>query len=71
MLLLPKETEPGKALNAAQRSDVRLYAKQHIVKLRTDVTKLMNGTTGLNKDHYEGILIEIDKIISKLNKTDI
>jgi hypothetical protein len=71
MLLLPKEVEPGKALNAAQRSDVRLYAKQHLLKLRTDVTKLMSVTTGFNKEHYEGILIEIDKIISKLNKTDI
>ncbi|KUJ61283.1 zinc-dependent metalloprotease [Flavobacteriaceae bacterium CRH] len=71
MLLLPKEVEPGKALNAAQRSDVRLYGKQHILKLRTDVTKLMSASTGLNKDHFEGILIEIDKIISKLNKTDI
>jgi hypothetical protein len=31
----------------------------------------MNGSTGLNKEHFENILIEIDKIISKLNKTDI
>ncbi len=71
LLLLPKEAEPGKALNTAQRSDVRLYGKQHILKLRTDVTKLMNASTGFNKDHFESILIEIDKIISKLNKTDI
>ncbi|MNR38741.1 hypothetical protein D3C85_1568700 [compost metagenome] len=71
LLLLPKEAEPGKALNAAQRSDVRLYGKQHLLKLRTDVTKLMNASAGLNKEHFESILIEIDKIISKLNKTDI
>jgi hypothetical protein len=71
MLLLPKELEPGKASSTAQRSDVRLYGKQHLVKLRADVSKLMNGSTGLNKDHFENILIEIDKIISKLNKTDI
>ncbi|WP_281225232.1 zinc-dependent metalloprotease [Flavobacterium aquiphilum] len=71
MLLLPKEAEPGKALNAAQRSDIRLYGKQHILKLRSDVTKLMNSSTGINKDHFESILIDIDKIISKLNKTDI
>ncbi|PXY43803.1 zinc-dependent metalloprotease [Flavobacterium hydrophilum] len=71
MLLLPKETEPGKALNAAQRSDVRLYGKQHLLKLKTDVTKLKNTATGINKDHFESILIEMDKIISKLNKTDI
>jgi hypothetical protein len=67
MLLLPKELEPGKAANAAQRSDVRLYAKQHLVKLRDDVVKLMNGTSGLSKDHYEAILIEMDKIVTKLN----
>ncbi|HEX8014787.1 MAG TPA: zinc-dependent metalloprotease [Flavobacterium sp.] len=71
LLLLPKEAEPGKALNTAQRSDVRLYGKQHLLKLRTDVTKLMSASTGLNKEHFESILIEIDKIISKLNKTDI
>jgi hypothetical protein len=71
MLLLPKEVEPGKALNAAQRSDVALYAKQHLLKLRTDVAKLMTSTIGLNKEHFESILIEIDKIISKINKTTI
>ncbi|MEL1255229.1 zinc-dependent metalloprotease [Flavobacterium sp. DGU38] len=71
LLLLPKEAEGNRALNTAQRSDVRLYGKQHLVKLRTDVTKLMNTSTGLNKEHFESILIEIDKIISKLNKTDI
>ncbi|MBW1654661.1 zinc-dependent metalloprotease [Flavobacterium quisquiliarum] len=69
MLLLPKETEPGKALNAAQRSDVRLYGKQHLVKLRAEVVKLMNSATGINKDHFEAILIEIDKISTKLNST--
>jgi len=71
LLLLPKETEPGKALNTAQRSDVRLYGKQHLLKLRTDVTKLMSTATGLNKEHFEGILIDIDQIITKLNKTTI
>ena len=68
MLLLPKELEPGKASNTAQRSDVRLYGKQHLLKLKTDVTKLMSGSTGINKDHYENILLEIDKIITKLDK---
>lgn len=71
MLLLPKEVEPGKALNTAQRSDVRLYGKQHLIQLRADVKKLMDASTGLNKDHFESTLIEIDKIVSKLNKTDI
>ncbi|AWK05719.1 zinc-dependent metalloprotease [Flavobacterium crocinum] len=69
MLLLPKETEPGKALNAAQRSDVRLYGKQHLVKVRAEVVKLMSTSTGINKDHFEAILIEIDKINTKLNST--
>lgn len=68
MLLLPKEVEPGKASNTAQRSDVRLYGKQHLLKLKTDVAKLMNASTGISKDHYESILIEIDKIITKLDK---
>lgn len=69
MLLLPKELEPEKQRNARQRSDVRLYGKQHLVKVREDVTKLMNGASGLSKDHYEALIIEIDKIITKLNST--
>ena len=69
MLLLPKEVEPGKALNAAQRSDIRLYGKQHLVKLRADIVKLMNVSTGINKDHFEAVLIDVDKIITKLNTT--
>ncbi|MBE8724377.1 zinc-dependent metalloprotease [Flavobacterium hungaricum] len=68
LLLLPKETEPGRALNTAQRSDVRLYGKQHLLKLKTEVAKSMNASTGFNKDHYENILLEIDKIITKLDK---
>ncbi|MNF08499.1 hypothetical protein D3C80_2089380 [compost metagenome] len=68
MLLLPKELEPGKAANAAQRSDVKLYARQHLLKLKTDIEKLKASATGINKDHYESILIDIDKIITKLDK---
>lgn len=68
MILLPKELEPGKAANAAQRSDVRLYAKQHLLKLKTDIEKLKASATGINKDHYESILIDIEKIITKLDK---
>ena len=70
MLLLPKEVEPGKALNTAQRSDVRLYGKQHLIQLRADVVKLAATTTGFNKQHFESILLDIDKIISKLNKSE-
>ncbi|MEL1239520.1 zinc-dependent metalloprotease [Flavobacterium flavipallidum] len=68
MLLLPKEVEPGKALNTAQRSDVRLYGRQHLLNLKTVVVKLMHNTTGLNKDHFESILSDIEKIITKLDK---
>ncbi len=68
MLLLPKELEPGKASNTAQRSDVKLYARQHLLKLKTDIEKLKASATGINKDHYESILIDIDKIITKLDK---
>ncbi|MNJ92857.1 hypothetical protein D3C87_105310 [compost metagenome] len=67
---MPKEQEPGKALNTVQRSDIRLYGKSHIVKLRADVEKLMANTTGFDREHYQNIILEIDKIISKLNKTD-
>ena len=69
ILLLPKEIDPGKALTTAQRSDVRLYGKQHLLKLRGDIATLMIGTTGINKAHFQSMLIEIDKTITKLNKT--
>lgn len=70
MLLLPKELDATKVLNNALRSDVRLYGQQHLIQLRADVEKLMVGSSGLNKLHYENILVDIDKILSKINKTD-
>ncbi|RZL40896.1 MAG: zinc-dependent metalloprotease, partial [Pedobacter sp.] len=70
MLLLPKELDATKVLNNALRSDVRLYGHQHLILLRSDVVKLMVTSTGLNKLHYENIIVDIDKILSKLNKTD-
>ncbi|WP_149207746.1 zinc-dependent metalloprotease [Flavobacterium johnsoniae] len=69
-LLLPKDLEAGKALDNAQRSDVRLYAKQHLVKLRDDIERLMNTATGLNKDHFINVLAELDQIMYKLNKNN-
>lgn len=68
LLLLPKELEPGRASNAAQRSDVKLYGKQHLLKLKTDIEKMRDSAAGINKDHFESILIDIDKIITKLDK---
>ena len=68
LLLLPKELDPGRASNAAQRSDVKLYGKQHLLKLKTDIEKMRDSAAGINKDHFESILIDIDKIITKLDK---
>ena len=68
LLLLPRELEPGRASNAAQRSDVKLYGKQHLLKLKTDIEKMRDSAAGINKDHFESILIDIDKIITKLDK---
>ncbi|MFC5681658.1 zinc-dependent metalloprotease [Flavobacterium sp. MAHUQ-51] len=67
LLLLPKEIDPTKALNSAQRSDVALYAKLHLLKLRTDIEKLKNEAVGMNKEHFENVLIEVDKLIKKIN----
>ncbi|MBD0825443.1 zinc-dependent metalloprotease [Aestuariibaculum marinum] len=68
MLLIPT---PGKALNTAQRSDVVLYGKQHLLELKAAANKLIKGEKGINKSHLEHILIEIEKIISKINKTTL
>ncbi|MDO3693326.1 zinc-dependent metalloprotease [Wenyingzhuangia sp. chi5] len=59
----------GKSITTAQRSDILLYGKQHLLDLKTIVKKLKRGEKGINKDHHKNILIEIDKIITKLNKT--
>jgi hypothetical protein len=48
-----------------------LYGKQHLLKLRADITKLMMGTTGINKEHFQSLLIEINKIVTKINKTTV
>lgn len=66
-ILLPQDLESGKASTAAQRSDVRLYGKQHLLKLRQDIVKLMDKTTGINQEHFENMLLEIDQITCKLN----
>lgn len=69
-LLLPKDVQEGKALTTSQRSDVALYGKQHLVKLRIAITKLIEGTIGINKEHFENSLLEIDRITYKLNKNN-
>ncbi|MCR8668948.1 zinc-dependent metalloprotease [Aestuariibaculum sp. M13] len=68
LLLIPSE---GKALTTAQRSDIRLYGKQHLLNLKNVVNKLMKREDGINKSHYESILLEIEKLINKVNKVTV
>lgn len=68
LLLVPTE---GKALTTAQRSDIRLYGKQHLLNLKKEVNKLMKREEGINKAHFESILLEIEKIINKVNKVTV
>jgi len=69
-LLLPKDVQDGKALTTAQRSDIALYGKQHLLKLRDDISKLMKAATGLNREHFESLLLDLDRITYKLNKNN-
>lgn len=70
-LLLPKDVQDGKTLTTAQRSDIALYGKQHLLKLRDDMSKLMKATTGLNREHFESLLLQLDQITYKLNKNNV
>jgi hypothetical protein len=65
MLINPKDIADGKAMNSAQRSDVRLEAIAHIKAIRKRVEELLPQTTGINATHLADIRTEIDKILKK------
>ena len=53
----------GSDHNAAQRSDVVLYAEQHLDKVE-DYLKAQQAT-GINGLHYKNLLLQIKKIREK------
>lgn len=65
MLVNPKDVADGKAMNNAQRSDVRLEAMRHIKAIREKVKLLIPNAEGINKLHLEDVQVQIDKIIKK------
>jgi hypothetical protein len=65
MLVNPKEVADGRAMNNAQRSDVRLEAITHMNNIKEKVTALIPQSTGINKLHLEDVLVQINKIIKK------
>jgi len=67
MLINPKEVADGKAMNNAQRSDVRLEAIKHLDDISERVKLLIPQSSGLNKQHLEDVIVQINKIIKKSN----
>ncbi|WP_082120646.1 zinc-dependent metalloprotease [Pedobacter sp. BMA] len=65
MLINPKDVADGKAMNSAQRSDVRLEAIAHIQSIRRKVEEILPQTTGIDEVHFKDIRTEIDKILKK------
>lgn len=65
MLINPKDMADGKAMNSAQRSDVRLEAIAHIQAIRKKVDEILPQTSGINALHLKDIRTEIDKILKK------
>lgn len=65
MLINPKDIADGKAMNSAQRSDVRLEAINHLQAIRTKVEEILPQTTGIDELHLKDIRTEIDKILKK------
>jgi len=65
MMINPKDIADGKAMNNIQRSDVRLEAIEHIKNVREAITTMLPQAVGLNKLHFEDMLVQIDKILKK------
>ncbi|GGE38964.1 uncharacterized protein DUF5118 [Pedobacter psychrotolerans] len=65
MLINPKEMADGKAMNSAQRSDVRLEAIAHIKNIRKKIEILLPQTSGIDHLHLTDISKEIEKILKK------
>ena len=67
ILVNPKDVADGKAMNNAQRSDVRLEATIHIKAISEKVKTLIPQSTGMNKQHLEDVMLQINRIIKKSN----
>jgi hypothetical protein len=65
MLINPKDVADGKAMNNAQRSDVRLEAIVHLKAIREKTKVLVAQSSGINKLHLEDITEQINKILKK------
>jgi hypothetical protein len=65
ILVNPKDVADGKAMNNAQRSDVRLEAIIHIKAIRERVSTLIPQSAGVNKQHLEDVMLQINRIIKK------
>lgn len=68
MLINPKDVADGRAMSSAQRSDVRLEVIVHLSEIRKKVEALSMQTTGIDRTHFQDIILQIDKIINKNNK---
>jgi len=67
MLVNPKDVADGKAMNNAQRSDIRLEAIKHLGDISEKLKLLIPQSSGLNKQHLEDIVVQVNKIIKKSN----
>ena len=65
LVINPKDVSDGKAMSTIQRSDVRLEGMKHVADIRKIVLQLIPQSTGINKMHFEDILVQIDKILKK------
>jgi len=67
MLVNPKDVADGKAMNNAQRSDIRLEAIKHLGDISEKLKLLIPQSSGLNKQHLEDVVVQVNKIIKKSN----
>lgn len=61
-----KDNKSGYIL-AADQSDIKLYALDHLNEVETKIKQLMSGATNINAEHYKALLKSIEKIRNKYN----
>ncbi|HEY1202374.1 MAG TPA: zinc-dependent metalloprotease [Niastella sp.] len=65
-VLYNKEESEGKPSPMLMKSDVRLFAKTHLQKLKSHIAlQLTQPTSALNRQHYQQVKLDIDRLISK------
>jgi len=65
----PDKNNKGGYMMAADQSDVKVYAVNHLDDIETRIKQLATDATGINAEHYKALLKKITRIRNKYNDT--